>query len=272
MGSNNNNDHINEVMNREIANSVTVVSVNDLKNKTQVNDQTAYVFAETFTGNPYQLLGQVIEIRKVDGKCPTSLVNNNNLNFEFSPFPVTGFKIDEETKLSKPVLRSSIIVDQGLTAQVGFLSYLSAQLDEKSSFSLMIMDQSKGLVDFQDPSWTAAVKTWKEDNSDKMTDPEICYIFVISGFIQKNIIKKKYYQFEAGAKGGAYGININGKLSTSSDEYALDIIFGLSPAIIKRPQPLDREFEITGQKISKGELRLFADVTGKSLNKASFKQ
>jgi hypothetical protein len=196
MGNNNNSDHINEVMNNDIANSVTVASVNDLKNKTQVNDQTAYVFAETFTGNPYQLLGQVIEIRKVDGKCPTSLVNNNALNFEFSPFPVTGFKIDEETKLSKPVLRSSIIIDKNITAQVSFLNYLSAQLDEKSSFSLMIMDQAKGLVDFHDPSWTTAVKNWKEDNLDKMTDPEICYIFVLSGFIQKNIIKKKYYHLK----------------------------------------------------------------------------
>jgi hypothetical protein len=268
MGNNNSNDHINEVMDKDIANSVIVASVNDLKNKTQVNDQTAYVFAETFTGNPYQLLGQVIEIRKVNGVCPTNLVNNNELNFEFSAFPVTGFKIDDETKLSKPVLRSSIIVDQALTAQVGFLNYLSAQLDEKSSFSLMIMDQSKGLVDFHDPSWTAAVKDWKEQNQAQMADPEICYIFVVSGFIQKNIIKKKYYQFETGAKGGAYGININGKLSTSSDEYSLDIIFGLSPAIIKRPQT--REFRGGNQEISNHELRLFADVTGKSLDRASF--
>lgn len=260
MGNNNSSNHINEIMNNDIANSITVASATDFKNKTQVNDQTAYVFAETFSGNPYQLLGQVIEIRKVDGKCPTSLVNNNDLNFEFSPFPVTGFKIDEETKLSKPVLRSSIIVDQTLTAQVGFLNYLSAQLDEKSSFSLMIMDQSKGLVNFQDSSWTIAVKAWKDENQDKMNDSEICYIFVVSGFIQKNIIKKKYYQFETGAKGGAYGININGKLSTSSDEYSLDIIFGLSPAIIKRPQT--RNFQISKQEISNNELKLFTLATG----------
>lgn len=265
MGKNNNNDHINEVMNRDVADSVPVATVNELKSKTNVNDQTAYIMADAFTGNPFQLLGQVVEIRRsASGECPTSLVNGRDLNFEFSPFPVTGFKIDEQTKLSKPELRGSIIVDKALSAQAGFLSFISAQLDQKSVFSLMVMDQVKGIVDFQDTSWKEAVKAWKQENKDKMDDPEICYIYVVSGFIQKNIIKKKYYQFEAGAKGGAYGININGKLSTSSDEYSLDIIFGLTPSIIKRPavEVSVKTVAAAGHEISMEELELFAQTTG----------
>jgi hypothetical protein len=270
MGNNNNHDHINEVMDRDVADSVPVATINDLKSKTNVNDQTAYIIAETFTGNPYQLLGQVVEIRKTNGECPSSLVNGRDLNFEFSPIPLTGFKVDEQTKMKQPVLRGSIIVDKALSAQAGFLSFLSAQLDQKSSFSLMVMDQVSGIVDFQDNSWKDAVKQWKEENQDKMNDPEICFIYVVTGFVQKNIIKKKYYQFEAGAKGGAYGININGKLSTSSDEYSLDIIFGLSPAIIKRPVALaaevraitDLEHEPTTE-----EFKLFAKTTGAEIKK-----
>jgi len=156
MGNNNNKDHINEVMDRDIADSVPVATMNDLKSKTSVDDKTAYIIADAFTGNPYQLLGQVVEIRKTNGECPTSLVNGRDLNFEFSTIPVTGFKIDEQTKLSKPELRGSIIVDKALSVQAGFLSFLSAQLDQKSSFSLMIMDQIKGIVDFQNNSWKEA--------------------------------------------------------------------------------------------------------------------
>lgn len=271
MGNNNNRNHINEVMDRDVADSVPVATVNELKNKANVNDQTAYIIADPFTGNPFQLLGQVVEIRKTNGECPTSLVNGRDLNFEFSPFPVTGFKIDEETKLSKPLLRGSIIVDKALSAQAGFLSFLSAQLDQKSVFSLMVMDQVKGLVDFHDNSWKDAVKLWIEENQNKMNDPEICFIYVVSGFIQKNIIKKKYYQFETKLEGAAYGININGKLSTSSDEYSLDIIFGLTPSIIKRPST---QAEIKGRALTESEqepsideLKLFARTTGAVLEK-----
>lgn len=267
---NNNNEHINEVMNRDIADSVPLATVNELKSKTNVNDQTAYIIADAFTGNPSQLLGRVVEIRKSNGECPSSLVKGSDLNFEFSPLSVTGFNIDPQTAQSKPVLRSSIIVDKALCAQAGFLTFLSAQLDQKSSFSLMIMDQALGLIS-QDNSWKEAIKVWKEENQDKMNDPEICYIYVVTGFVQKNIIKKKYYQFEAGVKGGAYGININGKLSTSSDEYSLDIIFGLTPAIIKRPT---LPTEVKGRAItdfehepSIDELRLFARTTGAEIKK-----
>ncbi|WP_143309142.1 hypothetical protein [Chitinophaga vietnamensis] len=235
MGNNNHPDHVNDVMNRDISDSAPIATLNDLKTKTMVNDQTAYIIADAFIGNPYQLLGQVIEVRKTDGQCPTNLVNAKDLNFEFSSFPVTGLKVDEQSKLAKPQLRGSIIVNKALCAQAGFLNFLSAQLDQKSTFSLVIMDQASGLVNFQDPSWTNAITQWKQNNQDKMNDPEICYIYVVSGFIQKNIIKKKYYLFEAGAKGGAYGLNIDGKLSTSTDEYSLDVVFGLTPAIIKRP-------------------------------------
>ena len=195
-----------------------------------------------------------------------SSVNGKDVNFEFSPFPVTGFKIDGDTNLQKAVLRGSVIVDKALCAQASFLSFLSARLDDKSSFSLMLMDQVVGLVDFHDPTWTAAVKAWKEDNQDKMNDPDICYIYVVSGFIQKNIIKKKFTQFDASGKGGAYGVNIQGKLSTSNEEYSLDIIFRLTPAIIKRPATMAGT-KAVGVEFTpnRSELKLFASGTGAAI-------
>ena len=265
MGNNNNNDHLNEIMNRDIADSTPVATLQDLKRKTYVNDQTAYVIADAFTANPSRLLGRVIEIRKTNGACPKTLVNDSNLNFEFSPFSVTGFTIDEDTKSSKPELRGSIIADQALCAQAGFLNFLSGQLDQKSTFSLMIMDQAKGLI-VQDDARNEAVGKWMEKYALKMQDPEICYIYVVTGFVQKNIMKKKYIQFEAGAKGGAYGVNINGKLSTSTEDYSLDIIFGLTPAVIKRPtQSKDFKPGIKRFKATDEEQILFAQASGKKL-------
>ncbi len=234
MGAENSTGHINSVLNTDVAAKTAFPSVEELFKKVNINDQTAYVIAESFTGNPFLLLGQVIEIRKSGGSC-TRNFNETDVPLSFSPFPVTGFKIDEESRLKKPELRSSVVVNKALSAKVGFLSYLSAELDEKSSFSLMIFDQAKGLVNFQDDSWTNGIRKWISENPDIYHDPEICYLYVVSGFVQKNILRKKYVRFEAGTKGGAYGININGELSTSTEDYSLDIIFGLTPAIIKRP-------------------------------------
>jgi len=270
MGNNNNQDHVNEVMDSNIANGAAVATVNELKRKTNINDQTAYVLAEPYTANPNLLLGQVVEIRKTNGDCPTSLVNGSDLNFEFSAFPVTGFKIDEEARQSKPVLRSSIIVDKAICAEIGFLNFLSGQLDSKSSFSLVVMDQAKGLINVQDDSWKGAVNTWKKENEDKMNDPDICFIYVVTGYIQKNIIKKKYSQFDGTTKGGAYGVNINGKLSLSTDDYSLDVIFGLSPAIIKRPVAgvdLKNRAILEEHEPDSEQQKLFGRISGAKLTK-----
>jgi hypothetical protein len=234
MGANNTTEHINDILNKDVAESVAVTPADDIYKRVNIDDQTAYIISDSFTGNPFLLLGQVIEIRKSGGVCPTNF-NDVSASFNFSPFPVTGIKIDEETRLKKPELRSSIIVNKDTSGKVGFLSYLNGQLDAKSSFSLMVFDQAKGLVNFQDETWTAGVRKWIQENRDIYNDPEICYLYVISGFVQKNIVRKKYVKFEAGVKGGAYGININGELATSTEDYSLDIVFGLTPAIIKRP-------------------------------------
>ncbi|KAA5535110.1 hypothetical protein F0919_10995 [Taibaiella lutea] len=267
MGIHNHIDHINNVINQDIADCAFVNTVQELESKVNVNDQTAYIQADAFTDNPYQLLGQIVEIRKVNDKCP-SRVNVQNIQFEFCVDTISGFKIDVESKMSKPVLRSSIIADKELCVKAGFLNFLGAQLDDKSSFSLIVIDQAKGLVDFQHSSWQSAVTAWKAQNQEKINDPDICYIYAITGFVQKNIIRKRYSRFEASGRGGAYGINLQGKLFTSTEDYSLDIVFGLTPAIIKRPA---REIEAKAMREDyipdAEELAFFALGSGSQIQK-----
>jgi hypothetical protein len=271
MGKNNNQDHINDVMNTEVAKSAAISTEEELRKNAQISDQSAYIIADSFTGNPSLLLGRVIEVRKPQNEeCPNSISATEG-NFEFSTFSITGFETDEQTKLSKPELRGSFIVDKNISAQIGFLNYLSAQLDAKSTFSLAVMDQGKGQI-IQNDLWKKAVKDWINENSDIMNDSNVCWVYVVTGFVQKNIIKKRYVQFETGAKGGAFGINVNGKLSTSTEDYSLDIIFGLTPAIIKRPQQAKafefnaKQLEATGE-----EQTLFAKASGKKVDFRLFK-
>jgi len=261
MGANNSTKHVNEAMDGSVAERTNVATKEEATKKLKLDDQTAYIEADAFIANPYSLLGRVIQIRKIDGACPTTL-HDPSYKFEFTTLPIPNVKIDESSKLKEPILRSSIIVNKELSLNVSFLSYLSAQLDAKSFFSLMVFDQTTGLVDVRDTSWPASIKQWKQDNQDLITDPEVCYLFAVIGFVQKNIVRKKYIKYEAGAKGGAYGVNINGELSTSTEEYSLDMRFGLTPAILKRPDPT---YDFTKTMLvnpTTTEKELFSSLTG----------
>ncbi|MDP2724047.1 MAG: hypothetical protein Q8O72_14925 [Bacteroidales bacterium] len=264
MAGNNSTEHINDVMNNEVADQTNVANQEETIAKLNLRSHVAYIDAESYIANPYALLGMVLQIRKIDGKCPDNL-NDPNFQFEFTPFPILR-KVDELSKLTSPLLRSSIVVDKKLAANVAFLSYLSVELSNESFFSLMIFDQAAGIIDQHDAEWPVNVRQWKVDNQDLFDDPEICYLFAISGFVQKNIVRKKYNKFKVGAKGGAYGLNIGGELATSTEEYSLDIKYGINPIVLKRPEPVAKVKKTLLANPSIEESRLFSGLTGSTIH------
>jgi|GEM_PF-1275332 len=204
--------------------------------KLSVNTFTAYVEADPFIGNPYSLLGRVMMIRKKDGKCPDG-ISSPKFETQLAPLPIGGIEIDEKSKIEQPIKRGSIVVDKGLSVNVGFLNYLSAELSANTKFSIMVFDQLTGLVDVQAPTWLHGLNEWmiNPQNLFLLQDPDVCYLYAIVGFVQKNVIRKKYTKINSNAKGGAYGINIQGELHSSNEEYGLDIRFGITPVILKSP-------------------------------------
>ena len=233
MGQNNNIDHINHTMS-EFSKSIPLATAQDLYTKVKVLDGVAYIIHDDYVANPSLLLGKVIEVRKVNGVCPMSFTDPTG-QFEFSAFSISNPPIDEKSTLDNPVIRGSIVVDNKLTTEIGFLSYLKTQLSQNSYFSLMVFDQQVGQINDKNPAWTASLRQWKVDNAEIINDPEVCYIYVVTGFVQKNIVRKQYDKFEGKGQAQGYGININGTLATSTEQYSLDIIFGLSASVLKRP-------------------------------------
>jgi hypothetical protein len=262
MGGKVDTKHINDTMNTSVSEKTGVATQAEAIQKLKINEMTAYIQDDSFIANPYSLLGRVIMIRKRNGKCPDHL-NEPDQVFEFTISPIPDVRVDEASKLKQPQLMESIVVDKSLALNVAFLSYLSVHLDASSFFSLMVFDQATGLADAHDANWTNSVNQWKKDNKDLIDDPEICYLFLVLGFVQKNVVRKKYVKFKAGAKGGGYGLNVNGELATSTDQYGLDVMFGLTPGILKRPGPLVTGFAAeTIFKPTHQELKLFASMTG----------
>jgi hypothetical protein len=263
MTGGNSTEHINEVMNQTVAEKTTIPQQQEAITKLSIRSDTAYIDADPYIANPYGLLGMVLQIRKQNGQCPTNL-SDPNFQYEFTPFPIKR-KIDEHSILKEPKLRSSIVVDQNLAANVAFLSYLKAELTSESFFSLMVFDQTAGVIDQQDSDWPENVRVWKQQNQDLLLDPEICYLFAIIGFVQKNIVRKKYKKFKADAKGGAFGLNINGELATSTEEYSLDTKFGILPIILKRPSPISKPELTLLMNPFHHELDLFRGLTGSTM-------
>lgn len=232
MGNSNSVKHINEVMNKNVAQQTNVATENNAVSKLGIDSEYIYMEQDAYIGNPDNLLGRVYLVKTKDGKVPSSL-KDDNVIFERYIYPIKGIKIDEKSRLKEPILRQSIIVDKKLSASISFLSYLSAELTANDYFSLMVYDQAAGVVNMQDASWKDGLKEWIVENDNLMQDRNIHCLFVITAFSQKNVIRKKYVKYDGKTKGGYFGININGELSTSTDEYSLDIRFGLEPSIIK---------------------------------------
>jgi hypothetical protein len=268
MGTNNSTEHINNAMNNEVAESAPITTASEISKKVNVDDKTAYIEANAFIANPYSLLGRVIEVRKKDGICPQTL-KDVDANIEFSPLPINGVQVDPASRIKEPILRNQIIVDQKLCASVSFLSYLNGQLEANSFFSLMVFDQATGLIDVQDPGWANGLRQWKIDNDQIINDPDVCFVYAIIGMVQKQIVRKKYTKFSSGAKGGAYGLNVNGELATSTEEYSLDIIFGLTPAIMKRPDNSLNYRSLLALNPNTKDLEYFASASGSVIYNAN---
>jgi hypothetical protein len=230
--SKNSNDHINAAMNERIA-AIPVPSGPEVLSLLGVyNNTTVYTEADGFSGNPDGLLGSVMQVRRT---TPASDTSPASPTLEFCPTKIPNTTVDANSHLKEPIKRQSIIVDQQLTAQVNFLNYLGTQIDQRSTFSLLVFDQATGQVDRNQTSWAAGISSWKAENQDLLNAMDVIRLFVIIGYVQKYIIRKKYNKLDVKAKGGGFGININGELYTSSEDYSLDIRYGLTVAPLKSP-------------------------------------
>uniref|UniRef100_UPI00404A02A9 hypothetical protein n=1 Tax=Flavobacterium sp. TaxID=239 RepID=UPI00404A02A9 len=217
--------HINEVMNDSVAKTETPPAIEEANKLLQIQRNQIFIEDDSFIGDPYSLLGRVIEVRSKDGKCDK---NVNNGYAEFSAFPIQGVTVNENSKIKQPLMTKSFIVDKKLSLEVGFLNFLNSKLDNESLFSVIVYDQAVGLLNIQDPNYLTGMRMWIQQNSNIINDPEVCHLLVVTGMVQKNIIRKKYKKFDVKAKGGAYGLSVNGSLYTSTEDYSLDMRFGLS--------------------------------------------
>jgi hypothetical protein len=221
--------------------------------------EMCYFSDDTFNGNPQALLGQVIVIRGHDGVCPRTAKDGPVPVFSLEP--LRGFKVDERSILGSPVKRDSQIITHDGAASVAVLSYLTGSLDAKTIYSMILFDQASARVDDKDDTWRDAFDAWMAGHTALLRDKELCNLLVVKGFVQKNIVLRKFTEVSAAAKGGAYGVNVNGKYHTSTDDYTVDIRYGLSVATMWQRQMSTYLLPAGPVQPTRDELELLATLT-----------
>jgi hypothetical protein len=216
----------------------------DLRQKFGIDEDLPYIQDDTFINDPTSLLGQVIEIRKVDGKCPGDWKQGKP---EFAVVPVAHFAVDPSSVLKTPMKRDSKLITADLAAHVKFLNYLSGELAGNRVISAILFDQAAARAADKDDAWPRAISTWKTNYTDLIKDEAVCYLVVVRGVIQKNLVRRTFSEASGSAAAGAYGVNVDGKYHTSNEDYSVDVRFGLSIGILKRPveTPQGLDVEVT---------------------------
>lgn len=233
MGHDTSKEHINETMNN-IVGQTKPAAIEEAEKLLDIKRNQIFIEDDSAIANPYSFLGRVIEIRKIGGKCPESY-GEAGYTPEWSTLPIPGRKVDENSKIKSPERAKTFIVEKNVATKVAVLQYFSGEIDANSAYDVIVFNQATGMVDVHDDSWAIGVEKWRESNKHLLDDTDICFLLVVTGMVQKNILRKKFVKFESNAKGGYFGVNINGELYTSTEDYSLDIRFGLTVNVIKRP-------------------------------------
>ena len=207
--------HINEAV-KEISEGAKRATEADVRRVMEIEDAVTYLKDDTYTADPSVALGQVFVTRAGEKK---------GTPFVF-PIDVT---IKPSTKLPAPLVRGEIIVDQSASVGIDVLSIASLDLSGKDVAELHIIDNYAARID-TGAGWRAAVREWRDfpEVKDVLDDPTVQSVSVVVGIVQKYVTVKKYTEYSGNASVNAYGVNVEGKLFTSTSSFRLEIVYGLS--------------------------------------------
>ena len=217
MGSDNpSTDHVNDTMNRSIAEQQPSATEADVQKAFELRDNLRYVKNDTYVADPSLFLGTAFFERSGSDKleqCPTMVRT----------------KAADSSILTTPRTVSELVIDARLTASLDVLAFFSASCGRDEVYELRVVENYAARADTRCLEWDQALIDWAKHPQIKavIASPDVTSLTIVIGVAQKYVTSKKYRKFEAGAKGGAFGINVGGKLYTSSSDFRVDVVYGL---------------------------------------------
>src|ERR1700733_6057770 len=203
-------------MNKHVSNARPVATLDDLRKAFPTTDTLRYVKNDTFIASPTLLLGRVYYEKVGDD--------------ELIPFHTQiTVDVDDRSLLKTPQTVSELIIDSKVSVSADVLALVSLSLKDDELYELRVINKGGGAAQDTGDSWDQALTKWLDNPRSKqlIDSRNVGAVSVVTGVVQKYLTSKKYRKFEAGVKGGSYGVNVAGNLYTSSSEFQLDVVYGL---------------------------------------------
>jgi hypothetical protein len=213
--------HVNEAL-REISDDAKRATKEDAEISLRAEDGMLYFKDDSYTADPSVALGQVFVTRKGSNRARPFL------------FPVD-VTVKPGSLLSAPLVRGELIVDKAASLNVDALSMAGLNLGAKDVAEIHVIDNYSSRAD-TGAAWRAAIKDWRglPESKKLIDDPEVVGISVVVGVVQKYLTVKTYTEYSGESKVGAYGVNVEGRLFTSTSSYRLEIVYGFSLVDLQR--------------------------------------
>lgn len=228
MGNNVTTEHVNETMTNSVAEPKPFAKPSDIKKAIPIRDSLRYIQNDTYVADVSAVLGRVY-YENIDSD-------------ELIPFfmPLSA-EVDPNSKLSTPLTVSELIVDSKAKVNFEALSFLKVELSADELLEVRVINNSAARLIDKGDSWDAAVTKWMGNDMCKslINDQNVGTISVVTGAVQKYFTTKKYRKYEAGAKGGGWGVNVEGSLYTSTSQFDLSIVYGLDLVTFKRAKNIN---------------------------------
>lgn len=201
--------------------------------KAVYSDTAVYLHNPTFT-KPDQFIGRLIEIRAQGSpsKCPELAIGSSLELKPFSVDTVGGLPLEPPVP---PDTVAELLISSDMKGKVGFLDYVSAELDAKSLYNVLLADEAVARIDTRKPEYKTAIDGFRSQNAALLNDSSLCWLYMVEGATLRTLMKKKFTETTAGVTGGAYGIRAEGRYFSSSLNYEKDKWFALSVSVLKRP-------------------------------------
>ena len=183
MSNNNGQEYITHIKQEvsKIADTITLDSLQDVREKIGINDNLVYISNDTLAGDPTLLLGRVYWGKK----------ESNQVEGTF----ITGVEaqMNEKSALDNPVLRTEIILNKKLSGELKIMSYFDLKVEDNQILELNVIDTAAGSIDNRNSSWRQALTDWQNDEFTEthLENPEYKHVGIVIGFVQKNYYCKK---------------------------------------------------------------------------------
>ena len=227
MGNSVTTKHVNETMNDSVAESKPIAKSTDIKKAIPTRDSLRYIQNDTYVADVSAILGRVYY--EYGSK-------------ELLPFLISfSAEVDPNSKLSTPQTVSELIIDSKAKVSVAALSFLQVDLSAEELLEVRVINNSAARLVDRGDAWETAIAKWMGNDmcQSLINDPNVGTISVVTGAVQKYFTTKKYRKYEAGAKGGGWGVNVEGSLYTSTSQFDLTIVYGLDLVTFRRAKNIN---------------------------------